>query len=148
MRKIFVAICLCTSLLSAKAQTVIQPSNDTASPFCFWYWMYGAVTKEAIKADALPLMKVACFKEGKMARSEAVKEVKKQIAEATGIHPFAVGKYMEQCRSFSKKELMGLMELGAELETDVKTGKITDTLSVEVFILQSASIHGKNSSGY
>ena len=51
MRKIFVAICLCTSLLSAKAQTVIQPSADAASPFCFWYWMYGAVTKPAIKAD-------------------------------------------------------------------------------------------------
>lgn len=51
MRKIFVAICLCASLLSAKAHTVIQPSANPGSPYCFWYWMYGAVSKEGIKAD-------------------------------------------------------------------------------------------------
>ncbi len=37
--------------------------------------------KEAIEAEALPLMQTACFLKGKMARSEAVKNVKNQIAE-------------------------------------------------------------------
>ncbi|MBQ9494497.1 MAG: polyribonucleotide nucleotidyltransferase [Treponema sp.] len=36
---------------------------------------------EQIEAEATPLMKDACFREGKMARSAAVKEVKKQLAE-------------------------------------------------------------------
>lgn len=55
--------------------------------------------KEAIKAEALPLMKVACFKEGKMARSEAVKEVKKQIAE----------KYADQLADEVQAKLFGAL---------------------------------------
>lgn len=51
MRKILVAICLCASLLSAKAQNIVMPPANSASPFCFWYWMYGAVSKDGIKAD-------------------------------------------------------------------------------------------------
>ena len=37
--------------------------------------------KDAIEAEATPLMKTACFLKGKMARSEAVNNVKKQVAE-------------------------------------------------------------------
>lgn len=36
---------------------------------------------EAIEAEAVPLMKEACFQKGKMARGNAVKAVKKQVAE-------------------------------------------------------------------
>ncbi|MDY3355567.1 MAG: glycosyl hydrolase, partial [Prevotella sp.] len=32
----------------ATGKTVVH--ND-GTPFCFWYWMYGAVTEQAIKAD-------------------------------------------------------------------------------------------------
>ena len=38
-----------------KAQTVLQNRfahpPEEAKPWCFWYWMYGAVSKEGIKAD-------------------------------------------------------------------------------------------------
>ena len=37
--------------------------------------------EEAIKAEALPLMQTACFQKGKMARTKAVTDVKKSIAE-------------------------------------------------------------------
>ena len=51
--------------------------------------------KDAIRADAIPLMQEACFKKGKMARGEAVKEVKKQIAE----------KYAEQLEDDMQRKL-------------------------------------------
>lgn len=62
---------------------------------------------------------------------------KKQIAGETGLHPFAAGKYIEQCRSFSAERLRDIMEEGVNLETDVKTGRLSDVMSVELFIIQS-----------
>ncbi len=60
---------------------------------------------------------------------------RKQIAEKAGIHPFAAGKYMEQCRNFKGSDLRAIMETGADLETDVKTGRLDEVMSVEIFIL-------------
>ena len=51
--------------------------------------------KEAIEAEATPLMQEACFKQGKMARGEAVKAVKAQIAQ----------KYAEQLEDETQKKL-------------------------------------------
>lgn len=65
---------------------------------------------------------------------------RKQIAEKAGLHPFAVGKYMEQCRNFRKEELRRIMEEGAELETDVKTGRLNDVMSVELFIISTLNV--------
>lgn len=68
---------------------------------------------------------------------------KKQIAEKAGLHPFAVGKYMEQCRNFRKTELVAIMEEGAKFETDVKTGQLNDVMSVELFILSTLNRSNK-----
>ncbi len=65
---------------------------------------------------------------------------RKQIAEKAGLHPFAAGKYMEQCRNFRKEELRRIMEKGAELETDVKTGRLNDVMSVELFIISTLNV--------
>ena len=59
----------------------------------------------------------------------------KQIASEAGLHPFVAGKCMRQCRSFSQDQLRDILELGVELETDVKTGRMKDTTCVELFIL-------------
>lgn len=59
----------------------------------------------------------------------------KQIASEAGLHPFVAGKCMRQCRSFSQDQLKDILELGVELETDVKTGRMKDTTCVELFIL-------------
>ena len=61
---------------------------------------------------------------------------KKQVAETAGIHPFVAGKYMDQCRNFTKAELCGIMEDAADLEESVKTGRLNDTMSVEIFIIK------------
>ena len=60
---------------------------------------------------------------------------KKEIAAKAGIHPFAAGKYMDQSRSFRSADLLAIMEESARLEEAVKTGRITDNMSVEVFIV-------------
>lgn len=61
---------------------------------------------------------------------------RKDIAGKTGLYPFVVGKYQEQARFFSKKELRAIMEDGVDIEESVKTGRLTDTLGVELFIMK------------
>ena len=61
---------------------------------------------------------------------------RKDIASKTGLHPFVVGKYQEQAKAFSKKELRAIMEESVDIEESVKTGQLTDTLGVELFIMK------------
>ena len=61
---------------------------------------------------------------------------KKQIAEAAGLHPFVAGKYISQCKAFSGSELRRILEEAADLEERVKTGRLNDRMSVELFIVK------------
>ena len=61
---------------------------------------------------------------------------RKEIAAKAGLHPFAVGKYMDQAKLLKNVELLGILEDAADLEERVKTGLLTDTLSVEIFIVR------------
>ena len=60
----------------------------------------------------------------------------KEIASKVGIMPFLVGKYRAQAKTFTRKELRMILEDGMQAEEDVKTGKIGDVLSVEMFLIQ------------
>ena len=64
---------------------------------------------------------------------------KKSIASKAGLHPFAVGKYIEQSRRFSKKELRNILEDSVDIEERVKTGRLQDVLAVELFIVKYSS---------
>lgn len=64
---------------------------------------------------------------------------RKEIAAKTGLHPFVVGKYQEQAKTFSKKALRGILEESVEIEERVKTGNLADTLGVELFIMKYSS---------
>lgn len=59
-----------------------------------------------------------------------------KVAEVTGLHPYVAGKYMSQCKSFSGRDLRGIMEDAAEMEEAVKTGRLADTMCVELFIVK------------
>lgn len=61
---------------------------------------------------------------------------KSQIAKTVGIHPFVAGKYMSRCRSFGLEELRSIMEDAADTEQLVKTGRLSDVMSVELFIVK------------
>lgn len=60
---------------------------------------------------------------------------KKEIAGKTGLHPYAVGKYMQQAKYFTVSELRSIMEFSADAEQRVKTGRLTDSMAVELFIV-------------
>lgn len=61
---------------------------------------------------------------------------RKEIAEKIGLSPFVVGKYQAQAKAFQVKELRCIIEDAVETEESVKTGGLTDTLAVELFIVK------------
>lgn len=58
------------------------------------------------------------------------------IAERTGLRDFAVRKYMPLLRQYSAEQLRRAVEDCTEAETDVKTGKLSDIMSVELLIVK------------
>lgn len=63
---------------------------------------------------------------------------RKEIASKAGLHPFVAGKNMKQAKRFKMGQLRRVMEEGAQLEQDVKTGLLTDNLAVELFIVKQS----------
>lgn len=61
---------------------------------------------------------------------------RKTIAEKTGLNPFVVNKYQVQAKAFSGNELRKIIEDSVDTEESVKTGRLTDTLGVELFIVK------------
>lgn len=61
---------------------------------------------------------------------------KQEIAGKIGMHPYPTGKYMEQARQFKSRELRAILEESADIEERVKTGRLTDILAVELFIVK------------
>lgn len=64
---------------------------------------------------------------------------KNAIASKAGIPPFAVQKSVAQARNFSKKTLIEALEFSTEIEEQVKTGRLTDKLGVELLIVKYSS---------
>ena len=64
---------------------------------------------------------------------------RKEIADKAGINPFVVGKYQVQAKAFSEKELRQIMEDSVETDESIKTGRLTDTLGVELFIIKHST---------
>lgn len=61
---------------------------------------------------------------------------RKEIAEKVGLNPFVVGKYQTQAKAFQAKELRSIIEDSVDTEECVKTGRLTDILAVELFIVK------------
>ncbi len=60
----------------------------------------------------------------------------REIASKAGVPPFAVGKYQSQAKAFTAKRLKEILEAAVNAEEAVKTGKMGDILSVELFIIE------------
>ena len=58
------------------------------------------------------------------------------IASRAKIAPFVAGRCMAQAKSFTTEQLKTAVQDCVQAEEDVKTGKIADTLSVELLILK------------
>lgn len=62
---------------------------------------------------------------------------KNELAKKIGIPPFTVSKYGKQAELFSRKKLLHMLENRLELEESFKTGRISDQLAVEMFLIQA-----------
>lgn len=60
----------------------------------------------------------------------------RDIAKEAGCPEWAVKKYQAQCRNYSLAQLKKAIEDGVSYETDVKTGRLSDRMAVELFIVQ------------
>ena len=69
-----------------------------------------------------------------------IKELKGQnrndVAKKVGVPPFAVQKYMSQADNFTKQGLIENLKDCAEMEAQVKTGLMTDEMTVELLIVK------------
>ncbi len=59
-----------------------------------------------------------------------------EIAKKVGVPEFAVGKYQNQNRNYTKDKLIQVLKDGAAAEEDVKTGKMNEKIAVEIFIVK------------
>lgn len=59
-----------------------------------------------------------------------------ELAKKLGIPSFAVGKIGVQAKHFSEKQLLGMLAQTVKMEEDVKSGRLMDQLSVEIFIIK------------
>lgn len=57
------------------------------------------------------------------------------IAQKVSVPPFAVKKYISQAKSFTRGQLEKALVSCAEIEEQVKTGRLLDTLGVELLII-------------
>jgi DNA polymerase-3 subunit delta len=60
----------------------------------------------------------------------------KNMASKAGVPEFAVRKYLGQARKFTNSQLMAAVKDGVQAEEDVKTGQMSDRLSVELFLVK------------
>lgn len=57
------------------------------------------------------------------------------ISEKVGVPPFAVNKYVAQARNFTSKGLKEALEFSADIEEQIKTGRMVEKIGVELFII-------------
>ncbi|MDF2512016.1 MAG: hypothetical protein K0S04_1882 [Herbinix sp.] len=57
------------------------------------------------------------------------------ISELVGVPPFAVNKYLGQGKNFTIKKLKEALEFGADVEEQIKTGRMIEKIGVELFII-------------
>lgn len=63
----------------------------------------------------------------------------KQIAARLSLPPFIAGKYIEGAKKYSRNQLVDAINECALLEQEVKMGKLSDRISVELLIIKFAS---------
>ena len=61
---------------------------------------------------------------------------KGEMAKKAGVPPFALGKYLSQCRKFTSSVLRKAVEDCIETEELVKTGRLGDQIGVELLIMK------------
>ena len=59
------------------------------------------------------------------------------IASRMKLQPFVVGRIMPQARAFTREQILSYVELCAQMEEEVKTGRLSDRLAVELLLTKA-----------
>lgn len=70
---------------------------------------------------------------------EAIKVNNAIISQRTGLPPFAISKYIAQSKNFNTDILKEALNTCADIEEQVKTGRLIDTMGVELLIVKYSS---------
>ncbi|MCM1082892.1 MAG: DNA polymerase III subunit delta [Clostridium sp.] len=65
------------------------------------------------------------------------------IAGFAKIPPFTVKKYMEQCKGYTYKQLIACVELCQQTDGSIKSGRMKDSLAVEMLIMELLKHEGE-----
>lgn len=57
------------------------------------------------------------------------------MAEKIAVPPFAINKYLAQAKNFTVKRLKEALEYGADMEEQIKTGRMIEKIGIEMFLL-------------
>ncbi|SDK37149.1 DNA polymerase III subunit delta [Natronincola ferrireducens] len=60
----------------------------------------------------------------------------KAVASKIGIHPFVASKCANQCKGFRVEELEALLNRFLQMDVMIKSGKMKDTIALELFIIE------------
>ncbi len=61
---------------------------------------------------------------------------KEEVAAALKLPPYPAGKYMERARRHSREDIVRAISLCVEKETDIKQGRVADSLGLELLIVE------------
>ena len=75
--------------------------------------------------------RLLCIREMKKEHMDA-----KTMASVLGVPPFAIGKYMRQAEAFSVQDLKNALYFSADIEENVKKGRLFDQIGVELLIVR------------
>ena len=93
-----------------------------------------------LKALREPPMRILYLMTQQINRLLQIKELDKAggrldaMAQTTGLRPFAVRKYLKQAASFTAAELKEKLRMLSELDLAVKSGRLTDSMAVELVL--------------
>ena len=60
-----------------------------------------------------------------------------EIAKKCGVPPFTIPKYEKQAALFKRSKLLAMLRTRLELEEQFKSGKLSDQLAVELFLIEA-----------
>ena len=67
---------------------------------------------------------------------------RRTIAQKMGVPPFVAGKCLDQASRFKKETLRAAIDDCVRADEDIKTGKVPDVMSVELFMMKYGNVAG------
>lgn len=126
---------ICATQLSEKVFSMIDAVAEKKQQKALdYYYDLMALKEPPIKILSLFITQFRLLYEVKQLTGKRYSD--NEIAKLLGRQPFAVKKSRNQSRSFESKQLLTMIEDAVETDEAIKTGRLTDKLGVELYIVK------------